>query len=198
MNRMMQGLALSGLGLCLTAAGCHSDKPHDYGQQRPAITDLDSRDRGLQSKDVVDAADQVVMELLQMQEFNGPTRRTVVVTGVENKSHLPYFNYDIFIAKLKTNIARQGHDRIMLIENKARIAQQRSSELETPNTDRFGQTGGTAGTDISQSIQPEFDLYGVVTSLPNRGTDYYHFEFTMTNLKTREQIPFGFDVRVGK
>lgn len=197
MNRTIQCLALSGLGLFLTAAGCQSDKPHDYGQMRPSITDLDSRDKGLQSKDVVDASDQVAMELLSLPDFNGPTRKTVVVTNIENKTQNPYFNYDIFIARLKTNIAKQGRDRIMLIENKARITQQRSSELETTPADRFGQTGGTAQVS-PQSIQPEFDLYGVVTSLPNRGTDYYHFEFSLTNLATREQIPIGFDVRVGK
>lgn len=196
MNRTIQCLALSGLGLFLTAAGCTDDKPHEYGQMRPPITDLDVRDRGLQSKDVVDASDQVAMDLLSLPQFNGPTRKTVVVTAVENKTQNPYFNYDIFIARLKTNIAKQGPDRIMLIENKARFNNQRSAELDTPQADRFGQTGGTATT--TERIQPQYDLYGVVTSLPNRGTDYYHFEFTMTDLKTGEQIPLGWDVRVGK
>ena len=45
-------------------AGCYSDRPHEYDEHRPPVDELDERDRGLQSKDVVSASDQMAMDLL--------------------------------------------------------------------------------------------------------------------------------------
>jgi hypothetical protein len=38
--------------------GC-SDKPHEYGKERPPVDEIDGRDTGLQSKDVVNASDKM-------------------------------------------------------------------------------------------------------------------------------------------
>ena len=48
------------------------------------------------------------------------------------------------------------------------------------------------------SVQPEWELSGVVSELPNRGTSYYHFEFNLNNVITRETIPLAYEVRVGR
>lgn len=181
------------------SVGC-SDKPHSYGQDRPPVDQLDSRDRGLQSKEVVDASDLLVQKILALPEFNGPTRRPVVVTNLENHTTNPSFNYDIFLQRLKTNIGEHGRDRIFLVDNKAHINKVRSSELETGGApDTFGQTDGhAAGTVPPTSVQPEWELSGVVSELPNRGTSYYHFEFNLNNVITRETIPLSYEVRVGR
>ena len=42
------------------------------------------------------------------------------------------------------------------------------------------------------------ELSGVVSELPNRGTSYYHFEFSLNNVQTRETIPLAYEVRVGR
>lgn len=191
------GLVMMTLVAAAAMTGCHSDRPHDYGQMRPPIGDLDSRDRGLQSRDVMEASDKVVAELLALPEMNQPTRQTVVVTNIENRTSNPYFNYDIFLRRLTTNVSKYGRDRVMLLDNRARIARTRSEEIEGP-IDEFGQGGGTSGNVPATSQQPEWELWGRFTDLPNRGTNYYFAEFTLTNLQTREIIPMSYEVRVGR
>ena len=176
--------------------GCHSDRPHDYGQMRPPAGELDRRDRGLQSYDVVDASSRVAEEILALPDFNRSTRQTIVVTDVENDTTHQYFNYDIFIRRLSTELARHGRDRVMLLDRKQRIARARSAEIEGAD-DPFGQGGGGAAVPDT-SVQPEWELWGRFMNLPNRGTDYFFAEFTLRNLKTREVIPIGFETRVGR
>jgi hypothetical protein len=185
----------------MAVVGCSSDKPEWYGRERPPVDQLDSRDRGLQSKEVVDASDQLVQKILALPEFNGPNRRPVVVTRIENRTTSPHFNYDIFIQRLKTNIGANGRDRIFLVSNREKINRVRSEELETgAGPDTFGQTdrrGGVVNVPPT-SVQPEWELSGVVSELPNRGTSYYHFEFSLNNVITRETIPLAYEVRVGR
>jgi hypothetical protein len=167
------------------------------------VDQLDDRDRGLQSKEVVDASDLLVQKILALPEFNGPTRRPVVVTNIENRTTEPGFNYDIFLQRLKTNLGQYGRDRIFLVDNRAHINKVRSSELETGGAgpDTFGQGDGRnqGGAIVPPtSVQPEWELSGVVSELPNRGTSYYHFEFSLNNVVTRETIPLAYEVRVGR
>jgi hypothetical protein len=196
---MRKMLMVSCLG-AMTAIGCHSDRPHDYGQMRPDPNDLDSRDRGLQARDVREASESVVQQILSLPEMNQGTRQTIVVTRVTNDTTEQYFNYDIFLRRLRAEIAKTGRDRIFLVENRARVAQVRNEEIETMGAeDEFGQGGGRTGVPVPRtSVQPEWELYGQFTNLPNRGTDYYLGEFILTNIKTREQIPLMWEGRVGR
>ena len=167
---------LSAAGL---VAGCAHDKPHEYGQQRPPVDELDRRDRGLQSKDVVQASDQMAMDLLQDPNLNAShTRWTIVVDHVENKTVSARHDMDIFLERLKTNLARQGRGRVQLIENRDKIRDLQSHELENDASN-----GGAPGP---RGIQPDYSLYAKIMELPNRGTSYYLMEFTLTDLKTRE------------
>ena len=168
-------LALGGLLMI----GCHHDKPHEYGQQRPPVSELDSRDSGLQSKDVVQASDQMAMDLLADPNLNAShTRWTIVVDHVENKTVNARHDLDIFLERLKTNLARQGKGRVQLIENRDKLRELQSKELE--NGSGYGGAPGPAG------IQPDYSLYAKIMELPNRGTSYYLMEFTLTDLRTRQ------------
>jgi hypothetical protein len=197
-------LSLASLALAAATLGCHSDRPHDVGQERPSVSDLDSRDRGLQSKDVVDASDQVVQYLLRLPDFNGPTRKTVVVTSIENHTSNANFNYDIFIQRLKANVGMYGRDRLMILGNRDRVNDLRNKELDpgaAPAGNDFGQGDGgrSQPAPAGGPLQPQFALSAVVTDLPNRGTNYYLFNFSMINLATREEIPLQpFEVRVAR
>src|SRR5207247_9392420 len=91
------------------------------GDQRPPMDQLDPRDRGLQSKDVLQASDQLAMDLLALPELNeSRTQWTIVVDHVEDNTTSRLFvgNFDIFLQRLKSNLARQGRGRISLIANR--------------------------------------------------------------------------------
>ena len=177
------------LGLTSIAAiGCHSDRPHEYGKQRPPVTDLTEDDRGLQSKDVVDASDSLAQDLLADPKLNASsTQWTMVVTGMENTTTDPRFNYDMFTQRLKVNIARYGSNRVALIENRDRLHDLRNREWEGGKGDQFGQTGGAA-PGAGAGIQPRYALYGKISELPNRSTSYYFAEFNVTDLTTRQIV----------
>jgi len=164
-------LALAGL-----AAGC-SDKPHEYGKQRPPVDEIDSRDRGLQSKDVVTASDKMAMDLLSDPNLNASkTQWTVVVDHVDNQSSDPRANLDIFLRRLRTNLAQQGRGRVQLIENRQKLNELQSRELDpgagSGERDTYGQGSGQTSTAAPARIQPDYSLYARISDLPNRGTYY--------------------------
>ncbi len=168
-------------------AGCNSDKPGEFGRQRPPVGDLDPRDRGLQSADVVQASDQMAMTLLGLPELNASRERwTIVVTGVQNQTATSRQSLDVFLIRLKTNLARQGRGRVQLIENREQFRDLQNRELEQERDD-FGQGPGAAAPG-KKGIQPDFGLYCTARDLPNRGTNYYQFEFKLTDLNTREIV----------
>jgi hypothetical protein len=87
------------------------------------------------------------------------------------------------------NLAKYGKGRVALIENKAKLHDLQSRELEQGGGgDRFGQGGTRGGAAGSAGVQPDFALYGRIMELNNRGTSYFLCEFTLTDLHTREQI----------
>jgi hypothetical protein len=187
---LLAGLLASVLGT--VGMGCDTDRPTDYGRQRPPLDELDPRDGGLQAPDVRQAADKVVQALLRSPELRNSDRQwTMVVTGVEDNTTDRRFrgiNYDIFLQKLKASIAQQGRGQIQLIENRDRFYDTRSRELEgeLEEDDEFGQGDGPRGpARAPRAISPDFGLYAEVFDLPNRGTTYYLMNFEVTNLRTR-------------
>ena len=177
--------------LALAAPGCGPS----YKSQRPPLDELDKRDRGLQSKDVLEASDKLASDLLKLPELNSSQEQwTIVVDRMEDQTSGRDFhgNYDIFLRRLQTNLARQGRGRVQLIENKARFNDLRSRELEHER-DEFGQGGG------NDRVQPDFSLYGIASDMPNRGTNYYYLQFTLTDLKRRTQVwTNDYEVRVSR
>jgi hypothetical protein len=182
------------MSLALLTGACYHDKPHGYGQARPPVEELDSRDAGLQSKDVVVASDQMAQDLLQLPELNESRHQwTIVVDRVENHTSADRFDLNIFLSRLRVNLAKYGRGRVALIENKDRYRDVQSREVEGGSGgggDEFGQGGGGGGHPGPgpAGIQPDFGLYAKITEMPNRGTSYYFCEFALTNLKTRQLV----------
>jgi hypothetical protein len=174
-------------GLLLAIVGCYSDRPHEYGQQRPPVDRIDERDRGLQSKDVVSASDQMAMDLMALPELqDSRSRWTIVVDRVENLTAERRQDLDIFLERLRVNLAKHGRGRVQLIENRDKLRDLQSRELEVGSSDRYGQTGSKGGAPAG--IQPDFALYGRIMEMPNRATSYFLCEFTLLDLHTREQV----------
>ena len=175
-------------------AGC-SDKPHRMGRERPPIDELYGEDRGLQSKDVVNASDQMAQSLLSDPRLNASDRQWVMVVdrvqmdAVDARSDL-----DIFLRRLKVNLDKYGKGRVTFVENRDQLRQLQSRELDSERDD-FGQ--GSGPRPPAGRLQPDYGLYARVSDLPNRGTNYYFFEFTVTDLRSGIQ-PWtdAYEVRV--
>ncbi len=182
---MLKGTTLLiSAALLAAVAGC-SDRPHEYGQQRPDVGSLDSRDRGLQSKDLLSCTELMAQDMLADRDLNASrTQWTVVAARMENQTTSRTFPYDIFLDSLKTRLAREGKGRVTLIENKSRFHGIQNQEVEKERDD-FGQ-GATSG--MPAGIQPDYALYGKAQEMRNSGTSTYRVEFTIVNLKTRVQV----------
>lgn len=174
-------------GVVAMIVGCSSDKPHEYGRQRPPADQVDSRDRGLQSMDLIAATDRMASELIAYPEVrDNPNQLTIVVDNMEDNTTDRdwHSNYQIFLDRLKTNLFNYGHGRVTLIENKGQFHNLRNRELENERDDF--QQGPAGGRDVAPAaIQPDFSLYGKVSNLPNRATNFYYLQFTLTNLRNR-------------
>lgn len=186
---MQKGLtSLLAAAVAIGLAGCESHHHHhDYGDERPDVSDLDSGGRGLQSKDVVDASDKMAMDLLSDPQLNASkTQYTIVVSGVENKTSDPRANLDIFIQRLQTKLFQQGRGRVTLIENRDKLHELQSKELEqTQAPDTFGQGSGARPAPGPAGIQPDYDLYATMMDMPDRHTDYYNCQFKLVSLRDR-------------
>ena len=198
-------LALTGMAAGVGGGCADTDRPTEYGRQRPPIDELDPRDRGLQSPDVRRAADEVVMSLLSLPELQDSDRRwTLVITEVEDRTNDRKFrgiDYNIFLEKLKANIAKQGRSSIRLIENRERFYDTRSRELESEleGADEFGQGEESGPARAPQATSPDFGLKAIASDLPGRGTTYYLINFEVTNLRTREIVFVeDYEVRVSR
>lgn len=191
MGKMIHALMLV---LSAAAVGCSSDdKPHKHGKERPPLDEIDAGGRGLQSKDLIQATDQMAMELLALPELNASQHQWTIVTGpTENQTQNVRQNYAIFIDRLKTNISKQGRGRVTLIENRDRYRDLQSKELETgEREDTFGQTDGSRVAPGPAGIQPDYILYCKAQQMTSGGPDLYRFEFNLTGLKTRQLIWSG-------
>jgi hypothetical protein len=176
------------VGLLIGLAGCYSDRPHDYGKERPPVDQLDERDKGLQSKDVISASEKMAMDLLAAPELNAShTRWTMVVDKMEDHTADHEFsrNFDIFLERLRVKLSQEGHDRVALIENKARFHDLRSRELESERDDAPAAANAPAPKPV---VQPDYALYGKAIDMPNRATNFYQLQFDVVNLQTREQV----------
>lgn len=182
--RMWAIIAVSGLA----GFGC-SNKDQDYRTQRPPLDEVSPRDRGLQSKDVLEASDRMAMDLLSTPELNQSSRPLrVVVAPVKDETldRRGRVNYDVFIQRLKSNLSQQSQGRVQLVANREKINLLRNRELEGGG-DEFGQGGGgTGGTSPSQN--PDFVLSGTARDMPNRSTNYYQIEFDLSGLNSRDSL----------
>ena len=188
MHKSLNSLFAVTIGIAVF--GC-DDKPREYGQERPPINEIDSHGHGLQSKDLLQATDEMAQELLSLPALNqSQTKWTIVTAPMENQTVSQRQSLDIFVDRLKTELYKQAPDRIAIIENRERYRDIQAHELEGAPPDEMGQGSGPAAPGAA-GIQPQFALYGKMQELPNRGTSTYRAEFNLVNLRTREQVWTG-------
>jgi hypothetical protein len=99
---------------------------------------------------------------------------------------------DIFLERLRTQLYKNGKGRITLVQNRAAYRDRQAGELEIDTEPHGGQPG-------PKGIQPDFQLDGVVSELPNRGTSYYYMSFSVNNLRDRTVAwTDAYEVRVAR
>ena len=168
-------LIASGL-MIVASVGCSHDRP-----VRPPIDEVSDGGRGLQGKDVVAASDQMAQKLLSLPALNASQQQwTIVVDRVENLTSTQRTNLDIFLKRLRVKLGELGQGRITLIENRARLQELQSRELDVQANNPFGQ-GGVGGPG-GQRVQPDFALHATLSDLPNEETNYFLVEFALTDL----------------
>lgn len=196
-SRIVRPVLSASVLLAAITVGCGPS----YEEQRPPVDQLDRRDRGLQSKDVLQASDSLAMDLLSLPMLNDSREKlTVVVDRVEDLTRDNLFkgDYNIFLQRLQTNLSRQGRGRIALIENRDRFYDVRGRELENERENDFGQ-GGRGPRRAPEAINPDYALYAKAMDLPGRGTTYYNIQFTLVDLNSRVQVWTGdYEVRVSR
>lgn len=187
----------AGFLLAAFATGCGPS----YEDQRPPVDQLDRRDRGLQSKDVIQASDSLAMDLLSLPQLNNSREQwTVVVDRVDDKTRDNMFrgDYDIFLQRLQTNLSRQGRGRVAIIDKRDRFYDVRSRELESEREDDFGQ-GGRGPRRAPEAINPDYALRATAMDLPGRGTTYYNLQFDLVDINSRIIVWTGdYEVRVAR
>src|SRR4051812_29151543 len=200
-----KSLAAIALASIAALAGCSSDhKPDEYHRMRPEVSEISTRDRGLQSSEVVEASEKLAAEILALPEVNQSSRRmTVVFTNLEDLTRRRQFDYNIFLERLKTEISYKGRDRIAIVTNRDTFYHTRNAELDpapgSRERDDYGRRGTVAPP--ANRVQPDFSLQGKVMDLPNRGTDYYLFTFSLADIRSDgggTEIPMRYEVRVRK
>ena len=133
--------AAATLATVILIGGCS----HEYKDERPDVSQLDSRDSGLQSKDIVQASDKMAADLLSYGPLNAsPVKWTIVVMNVDNQTVNSRFNLDIFLQRLQGKLASEAPDRIQLIENKDKYHSMRSAEVESSERDDTSGQGAAA------------------------------------------------------
>ena len=184
-------VAPAALLLASLAAGCGPS----YNSQRPPMEQLDKRDRGLQSKDVIVASDRLTADLLSLPQLNASREKwTIVVDQVDDKTRDNVFmgDYNIFLQRLQTNLWRQGSGRIALIDKRAKFYDVRSRELE-------GAAGDGQGRGAPEATDPDYALRATAMDLPGRGTTYYNIQFDLVDLHRRLIVWTGdYEVRVSR
>ena len=197
LSQFARRAAPAGLLLAALVTGCAPS----YEEQRPPVDQLDRRDRGLQSKDVIAASDMLAMDLLALPELNRSREQwTVVVDRVDDKTRENMFmgDYNIFLQRLQTNLSRQGRGRIALIDKRERFYDVRSRELESEREDDFGQ-GGRGPRRAPDAISPDYALRATAMDLPGRGTTYYNLQFDLVDMNSRVIVWTGdYEVRVAR
>lgn len=175
--------AVAGIVVGAAAVGCSSDQPHEYGQARQPVDELNPDDSGLQSKDVVMAADKMSREILADPTLNASsTAWTIVVSDMNNLTTDRSYrvNFDIFLQALKGDLAQKSTGRVQLVENRDTFHQLRSKELEGGDA-----PGPGPGQPAPTPINPTYALTGTAMDMPNRATNFYQLEFKLVNLNNR-------------
>lgn len=164
------------LSSALIAAGCQSNQP---SPNRGVTTTADpskrlSSERGLSSKDVVTATDDMVQQIASKPEFrNAPNRIQIVMDRVANKTSMGARNFDVYLARIRANLNQAGtRYNIGFVLKRGDVEGVRESE----------------GLPAAGPTKADYVLRGEIYDAPNAGSDYYFMSFQIVDIRDNEIV----------
>jgi hypothetical protein len=185
-------MATASAVMVLGLGGCAS---HGYGYYRPGVAQFVSGDTGLQSRDLVDMTDKLAADLLKIPQIaNNPNKVVIQVTSIRNQTSTPWQNDQIYLARMRTLLAKYAGNEIAFTLPPQQLAQIQQETLGG-STGGFEQ-GSRGAAPTSGRLIPQYALTGVFYDLPNSATTYYLCEFQLVDIRTGQLIWDGkYEVR---
>lgn len=174
--------AVAAVSLLVSLPACQDNRPSpNLGRTTTADpAKRRSNEVDLASKDLVSSTDDIVQQIASKPEFrNPPYRINIVMDRVVNKTSLPSRNFDIYLARIRSQLNQSGaRYNIGFVERKATVEAIRQSEgLEPPP--------GSAG---SYKSKADYALKGDFYDMPNVGSNYYLLTFQIVDLHDGEIV----------
>jgi PBP1b-binding outer membrane lipoprotein LpoB len=174
------------LGLALAGVGC--EKSRD--EMRPNMDRVSGHERGLQSRDLREMTDRMAPDMLTIPEIvQNPTKITIVMKPIENKTAQPERDLTIFVARLKNLLnSNASRDRLAFVEDQATLRALQAQELGSgqPGFEDGGRTGPIINSD--PRIVPQYVLWGTFYEMDSGHSSYFLCEFRLTNINTGKQV----------
>jgi hypothetical protein len=148
-------------------SGYRMDPTHD------SPGEMDSTD--LRSADLVNATDAMARDIAQRLDIvSAQSKPRIVVGRIENKTSMPYQNYQVFLARLRTQLQSSGaRHGLEFIAERARMEDARNTE--------YGP--GTEDAADTYASRADYMLTCEVYDLPSGYTNYYLLDYQLIQLR---------------
>lgn len=167
----------------LTLTACHSAAPANRGYSGPRMDPAREApsEAGLgklTSADLVAATDDMARSIasrLDITDRSSPPH--IVVGDIENRTTVPHQNYDVFLARLRTQLQSSGaREGLTFLGRRDEIDRQRRREY-----------ADAAGAPFETSA--DYVLTCVVYDFPSGGTNYVLLDYQLVQLRAAESGP---------
>jgi hypothetical protein len=169
-------------GIALAGAGC--EKTRD--ELQPDMDRVRAGDHGPQCANLREMATIMAPKVLACRDIaQNPNRITVAMLHMDNKTEdMRGRDLDIYVARLSGLLqSAEASDRVLFVETAKDLAQLQADALGGVPRDPYGDAGRTTPAPTGQ-IPAQFALHGTVYSMVQGRTNYYLFQFKLTNLVT--------------
>lgn len=173
-------LALTAAFFCAGLLGACNSPPKNRGESgyrmdptHDSPAEMGSLD--LRSADLVNATDAMARDIAQRLDIvNMQSKPRIVVGKIENRTRMPQQNYQVFIARLRTQLQASGtREGLEFIAERARMEGARNTEYGADSQDSAA----------SYASRADYMLTCEVYDLPSGATNYYLLDYQLIQLR---------------
>ncbi len=184
---MKRLLCLGVLFPALILAACQTQPPMNRGQSGYRVdpasdSPADFRNPSPRSKDLTTATDLMAESIASRIDITDPDNPPRIYVGrIENKTRNPNHNYQVFLARLRSNLNSSGaRHGLEFIRERQFIEEQRGREYGGKDPD---------STAAAYRSRADYVLTCEVYDLPSGGTNYFLLDFQIVQLRDAETGP---------